>query len=264
MVPFATKALWGFGFAAVVAAITYGLATNDDAGGAILAFVATGAILLGVVVLFADADQAPWFAPGTPLAQEAPIGGRPMFPSPWPFFGALALGTLAVGAATDAVVVVIAAILLAITGIGWGFQQWSEQPSYTGRYAARLKERLVLPLGLPILVGVLVAIIVISLSRIFLALPETGTRAVALAVALVILLSGFAVAASERMARTALILLLVFAFACLIGAGVAGLAHGERKFEKPTKPIPHAPFPPGINPSVTSTTAAGTATTHAP
>ena len=263
MVPFATKALWGFGFAGVVAAIVYGLATNDDAGGAILAFVSTGAILIGVVVLFADPDQAPWFATGTPLGQEAPIGGRHMYPSPWPFFGALALGTLAVGAATDAVVVVIAVILLAVTAVGWVFQQWSEHPSYTGRYATRIKERLVVPLGLPILVGTLVAIIVISLSRIFLALPEDGTRAVALSVAVVILLSAFAVAASERMARTALILLLVFAFACLIGAGVAGLVHGERKFEKPTKEIPHAPLPPGINPSVTSTTVA-TATTAKP
>lgn len=255
MVPFASKALWGLGALAVVAAIAYGVATNDSSGGAILAFVATGAILLGVVVVIADPDREPFFVAGAPLSEQTAVGGRPSVPSPWPLIAAVALGALAIGAATDAVVVVIAAILLAVSGVGWLLQTWTEHPTYTGQYAARLKERLLLPVGLPVGVASLVAVIVISLSRIFLALPENGTRAVALAVALVILLSAFAVAASERMARTALTLLIVFAFASLIGAGVAGLVHGERKFEKP-KAIPHAPLPPGINPSVTATTAA--------
>jgi hypothetical protein len=255
VVPFASKALWGLGALSVVAAIAYGVATNDSSGGAILAFVATGAILLGVVVVIADPDREPFFVAGAPLSEQTAVGGRPSVPSPWPLIGAVALGALAIGAATDAVVVVIAAILLAVSGVGWLLQTWIEHPTYTGQYAARLKERLLLPVGLPVGVASLVAVIVISLSRIFLALPENGTRAVALAVALVILLSAFAVAASERMARTALTLLIVFAFASLIGAGVAGLVHGERKFVKPMA-IPHAPLPPGINPSVTATTAA--------
>ncbi len=204
MVPFASKALWGLGALAVVAAIAYGVATNDSSGGAILAFVATGAILLGVVVVIADPDREPFFVAGAPLSEQTAVGGRPSVPSPWPLIAAVALGALAIGAATDAVVVVIAAILLAVSGVGWLLQTWTEHPTYTGQYAARLKERLLLPVGLPVGVASLVAVIVISLSRIFLALPENGTRAVALAVALVILLSAFAVAASERMARTAL------------------------------------------------------------
>jgi hypothetical protein len=146
---------------------------------------------------------------------------------------------------------------MAVAAVGWVLQEWSEHPAYSRRYALRLRERLVIPIGLPVLVLALIAIITISLSRIFLALPENGTRAVALAVALVILLSAFAVAASEHMARTALLLLIGFAFACLLGAGVAGIAHGERTFEQPTKPVPHAPLPPGVNPSVPASTAAG-------
>ncbi len=153
--------------------------------------------------------------------------------------------------------VIIAGVLMAVAGTGWALQQWSEHPAYSRRYALRLRERVIIPIGLPVLVLALIAVITISLSRIFLALPENGTRGVALAVALVILLSAFAVAASERMARTALLLLIGFAFVCLVGAGVAGISHGERHFETPTKPVPHAPFPPGINPSITATTAAG-------
>jgi len=255
VVPLGSKALWGFGFLAVVAAIAYGMSTNESSGGTILAAVATGAVLLGVVVVVADPDQAPWYAPDSPLEQQSPVGGRPSLPSVWPLAGAVALGVLVLAAAADAVVVLAAVLLLAVAGFGWLFQQWSEHPSYTGRYAARLKERVLLPVGLPLGVFSLVAVITISLSRIFLALPENGTRAVAFAVALLVLLSAFAVAASERMARTAVLLLVAFAFATLVGAGIAGIVHGERKFEKPTKAIPHAPLPPGINPSVTSTTA---------
>jgi len=255
VVPFGSKALWGFGALAAVAAVAYGAATNDGSGGAILAFVATGAVLLGVLVIVADPDRAPWVAPDASLAEQAPVGPPPSLPSAWPVGAAIGLGVLAVAAATNAVAVVAAVVVLAVVGVGWLLQASSEHPSYAGHYAARLKERLLLPVGLPVGVASLVAIIVISLSRIFLALPENGTRGVALAIALVVLISAFAVAASERMARMAMTLLIAFAFVCLVGAGLAGIAHGERKFEKP-KPIPHAQLPPGINPSVTSTTTA--------
>ncbi|HEY2430286.1 MAG TPA: hypothetical protein VGI06_15205, partial [Acidimicrobiales bacterium] len=71
-----------------------------------------------------------------------------------------------------------------------------------------------------------------------------------LAVAVVILVSAFVVAASDRMARTALALLCAFAMVAAVGAGVAGLVHGERHFEIPhTKPF-RGSLPPGINPAL--------------
>ena len=260
MVPFASRALWALGLLTGVAAITYGWTTNDDSGGTLLAFLAVGAIVLAVAVAIADADRPVWYAPGAPIAQQAPAGGPPSLPAPWPVLGALGLAVLALGAASEGGVVIIAGVIMGVAAVGWALQQWSEHPLYSRRYALRLRERIVIPIGLPFLVLGLIAVITISLSRIFLALPENGTRAVALAVAVVILLSAFAVAASSRMARTALLLLIGFAFACLIGAGIAGIAHGERTFEKPAKPVPHAPLPPGINPSITNggaTTATG-------
>jgi hypothetical protein len=256
MVPFTSKALWALGLLTAIAAISYGWTTNDDSGGTLLAFIAAAAIVLAVAVSIADADRPIWYAPGTPVANQPPVGGRPLLPAPWPVLAAASLGVLALGAASDGGVVIIAGVLMAVAAIGWVFEEWAESPIYVQRYASRVRERLVIPVLLPILVLALIAIITISLSRVFLALPEDGTRAVALAVAVVILLSAFAVAASERMARTALLLLIGFAFVCLVGAGVAGIAHGERTFEKLTKPIPHAKLPPGINPSITATTAA--------
>jgi hypothetical protein len=176
---------------------------------------------------------------------------------------------LVIGAATDAVLVTSAGVVMGVVGIGWLFQHWSEHPSYDSRTAQRLKERLVLPVGLPVGIFLLVLVIAASLSRVFLALPEDGTRAVALVVALVILGSAFAVAASERMARTAVVILCVVAFAAVIGAGVAGLSHGERHFDIPkTNPF-HGHLPPGINPTVSaglgsSSTSSASTTTTAP
>lgn len=232
MVPFGSKALFGLSFAALIAAIAYGVATNDGSGGAVLGFVAAGAMALAITVAIADPDVAPYVAADAPPRDVPPAGARPSLPSPWPVVGAVALGVGALAVATDAVVVLTAVILLTVAGIGWLFQHWAEHPSYTARYGARLKERFLVPVGLPVGVIALVGVIAISLSRIFLALPEQGTRAVALVIALVILFAAFAVAASERMARNALAALCAFAFLAVVGAGVAGLTHGERKFEK--------------------------------
>lgn len=262
MVPLGTKALFGMAFLGAIAAFVYGVVTDDTSATTVLVFAAAGAAAIGVLVLFADPDRAPWFAPDAPLGQQSPVGGRPLLPSPWPLAGAVSLGVLALAAATDAVVITGAAVLMALVALGWFFQHFSEHQTYTARYAARLKERLVLPIGLPIGVFVLVAIIAASLSRVFLALPEQGTRVVALAIAVVILVSAAAVAMTERMARNALAVLTAFAFACVVAAGIVGLTHGERKFEKP-KPIPHAPLPPGINPSITGASGA-TPTSAAP
>ena len=232
MVPLAGKALFCLAVATLVASVSYGVATDDGSATAILAFVAMGAIALGAAVSLADADRAPYVAPDAPSAQLSPPGGRPALPSPWPLVGAVSLGVLALAAATDAVIVVTGVVLVVIAGLGWLFQTWTEHPSYTARFGARLKERLVVPIGLPLGVITLVAVIAISLSRVFLAVPEQGARAVALAVAVVILVSAFGIAASQRMARTALGVLCTFAFVAVVAAGVAGLNPGERKFEK--------------------------------
>jgi uncharacterized membrane protein YqhA len=260
--PFGSKALFGMAGVTLIVSIAYGIRTNDGSATSALGFIAIGAFVLGLLVVFADPDRAPWYAPDAPIAQQSPSGGRPSLPSAWPLVWAAALAVLAIAAATDAVLVGTATVLMVVAAIGWFFQHFSEHPTYSSRYAARLKERLVVPIGLPVAVLILLAIIAGSLSRIFLALPEQGTRAAALAVALIILVSAFAIAASDRIARTALALLCSFALLCAVGGGVVGLVNGEHHFEVPkTKPF-HGPVPPGVTPALIGAGAkAGTATT---
>ena len=231
MLSLGTKSLFGFGLAAFVASIAYGVATNEGSGTSVLAFVAAGAISLAVVSLGAGPDRTPVPTTDGPLPQNPPVGGRPMYPSVWPLGAAVAAGLLAIGAATDGIVIVAGIVVAVLTLLAWVFQSWSEHPIFTARFGARLQDRLIVPLALPIAVFGLVLIIALSLSRVLLAVPEQGSRIVALCVAVVILGGAFVVASQERMARAALSVLSGAALLAVIAAGGVGLAYGERHFE---------------------------------
>jgi uncharacterized membrane protein YphA (DoxX/SURF4 family) len=231
---------------------------HEESGIVLLGFAAVGALALAVAVGFAVSDRAPWVASDAPMAEQPPAGGAPSRPSIWPLGAALGFGLLAVGAATIGTVQLAALLVLFVVGAGWLVQQWTEHHRYTPIFGGRLQERFLIPFGLPVGVLALVATILISLSRIFLALPDQGTRAVALGIAVLLLVSAFSVAASKRMARTALMFLCGFALAAAIGAGVAGVVHGERKFEKPKLVNHFVPAPGQAGP--TTTTVAPTST----
>jgi hypothetical protein len=260
VVPLGSKALFGFAAVAMVSSTVYGFATKDASAATVLVFVSLGALVLGLAVAFAGADRAPWLAADAPHSEQTPVGDRPAAPSLWPLAAAGAFGVLTVAAATTGIVLIAAAVLLVLIGLAWLIQHWTEQPSYTPVFGGRIRERFLLPFGLPVAVMALVAIIAISLSRIFLALPEQGTRAVALAIAVVILLSAFVVAASERAARTALALLSAVALTAAIGAGVAGVAHGERRFEKAKETKPFVPAPGQAVPTTAAAASASSTT----
>ena len=173
MVPLGSKALFALAGLGLIASIAYGVATKDSSATTVLGFVAVGAFALGVAVLLAGADQEPWVATDAPLAEQPPAGGRGLLPSAFPLVAAAAFGTLA---------------LAAVAGLGWLFQVWTEDGTYSAGYGLRIKERLLLPVGLPVGVVALVGAIAISVSRVFLALPEKGTRVAAIVIAIVILL----------------------------------------------------------------------------
>ena len=65
------------------------------------------------------------------------------------------------------------------------------------------------------------------------------------------------------MARTALVVLSTFALACVVAAGIAGLNHGERKFEKPKLTTTFVPRPGEAGPT-TSTSSTSTTSTTSP
>jgi hypothetical protein len=250
-----TKSLFGLGLVAFAVSLVYGVDTSEGAGTTILAFIAAGAFALGAAVMTVGPDRAPRVNPDSPLTHNPAMGGRPQFPAPWPLIGAVAVGFLGVGAATSAVVVVAGIVVAVAAFLGWTFQAWSEHPIFTARFGARLSDRLLVPIGLPVGVFVLIAIIALSISRVLLAVPVTGSRVVAIVVAVLVMASAFFIVSQERMARAALALLSVFALVAVVAAGVAGLAYGNRKEEHKAAV--------GAKSVTTSTTAPSTVTTVA-
>lgn len=231
MLSLGTKSLFGFGVATFVASVAYGVATNEGSGATVLAFVAAGAVALAVVSLAAGPDRIPVPADG-PALQNAPAGARPAFPSVWPLVAAISVGLLAIAATTNWIVLVAGIVVGTLAYVGWLLQAWSEDPTFTARFGLRLQDRFLVPLGLPLSVFGLILVIALSLSRVLLATPEQGSRAIALAVAVLILGGAFFVTSQERMARAALSLLSAVALVAVVAAGAVGLAHGERHFEK--------------------------------
>jgi hypothetical protein len=68
--PFGSKALFGMAGVTLIVSIAYGIRTNDGSATSALGFIAIGAFVLGLLVVFADPDRAPWYAPDAPIAQQ--------------------------------------------------------------------------------------------------------------------------------------------------------------------------------------------------
>ena len=232
MLSYVSKSLLTLALLAFGAGIVYGIATGDDAGTTLLVVTAAGAFLLALVTLTAGPDLDPLPSPDGAERQLAPAGGRPLFPSVWPLGAGLAVAFAAIGSATSAGVVVAAVLVSVVVLLGWVFQAWTEHPAFTARFGARLSDRLLAPLGMPLAIFGLVLLIALSISRVLLTVPESGSRVVAIVVAIVILASAFFIASQERMARAALSLLCAFALVAVVSAGIVGYSRGERTFEK--------------------------------
>jgi plastocyanin len=116
-----------------------------------------------------------------------------------------------------------------ITAFGWLGQVWQEHPSWTQEMVDRVNARFVVPFGLPGTIFLLVGIGVVSLSRLFLALPKDVAPVLG-AVAAFLILGTFFLLSTRQVARPAVASLAVLGVALLLAAGVVGGLMGEREF----------------------------------
>ena len=202
----ASKLQYGFAAVALVLAVVYGAAIDDPAGFVLMLGVFV-AFTLGAMAVSAAgvSDRAPRYSSLKTRLRCRPsslIVPALLPPNPWPLIGAVAAGTLAVGAAVSDTVVIVGVIACLIAASGWFAQAWREDPSYTAREGERISERLIGPFGLPVLALTVIGIIVISLSRVLLAVPKKGSVVFAIVVAVVIMATFFAISARPGMRRT--------------------------------------------------------------
>ncbi|MGH9117683.1 MAG: hypothetical protein ACRD0A_07340 [Acidimicrobiales bacterium] len=245
---FTTGAKWFFGVTiyGLLAAMVYGLGTGSGlmgvitlgikggagelAGLTVLVSLSGAAALIGAVVLaYRDADAAEIRAALD--TETLPAAGPPATPSFWPVIAAFGAALVVLGLVVGAGLVAVGLFVVGAALVEWMVQAWADRATGDPEANRQIRNRIMYPLEIPIGAAAAVGAVVFLLSRVLLALPQSGSTTIAIAVAAVLLVVCFLVAARPRITKGLVAgLIVVGAVAVLVG-GVFAVASGEREFE---------------------------------
>jgi plastocyanin len=220
-----------FTVAALAIVVGFGvvIGTSDRVGFSNLVVAGLAALGLGLAA-YAFVPREPVVAYADEPAEARPVDTTDTAgASSWPVLGALALGLIAAGIAVEGWLLVVGVAVGLITAFGWLGQVWQEHPSWTQDMVDRVNDRFVVPFGLPGTIFVFVGLGVISLSRLFLAVPADVAPIIGSVLAFAIL-GTFFLLSTRQVARPAVASLAVLGVALILAAGVAGALLGEREF----------------------------------
>ena len=228
----ASKLLLTMAVAGAATGFLYHAAVDERAGMVLLLALGVAGLVLAIVASGAAVpDEAPMVPAGAPAPERrATTTGSPARASGWPAFSALCLAGLATTAAVGGPVVIVGVLAVLVAAAGWFAKAWSEDPAWSPRASERLSLRLVVPVVLPAAAFLLAATIAISRSRILLAVSKNGAVAIAFVAAVAILGACAWVAARPRIDSSAILTLVALAVLSTAGAGITGVAAGEREF----------------------------------
>jgi plastocyanin len=234
---FNTVAKIQLGLAAFVLCLSvYVFNVHSDPGGFVLLFGVCVAVVLSALALAGSGfnDRAPRFASleDAPPVQMVTVGQtQAARPSPWPLVGGAAVGVAGLGLAIGRGIVEIGVVVALVAAAGWLAQLWREDPSFTPAEGAKISSRLLVPFALPLMALGLIGVVIVSVSRILLTLPRTGSIIAAFILALGLLLTFYALASRPHLGRNSLVFLSVFSVVVLVTAGSVSAANGYRTFE---------------------------------
>lgn len=239
MFTWGSKYLFGVTAASLIGALVYGLITGggligvlsigykggvgEHAGYATLLAVAlaTGALgVLNVIVRDADVEAVD---EGGALALATPR--RAAYWGPMAAFG---VACLVVGVAVSRAFFALGLAVLGVVVLEWAVQAWSDRATGDEAINAAMRERLIGPLEVPLMAVLGIAVVVLGISRVLLAVSETGSVVVAAAVAAVIFVLAN-VMARAKMSRGAIAGIVAVSVVAVLAGGIIGAAHGERK-----------------------------------
>ena len=210
--------------AALFLGAVYKILTGDLLGGVLYLMVGTVSFLLGVMLSSVRENE---YAPAVPADAPPPMV-RPVVAAPlpggggWTLLGAAAVGLVLLGLVEHAVFT-WAGLLVGLTaGAGWLARAASES---TGRPIS------LLPIGLPMISLFAIGSVMFFLSRILLAVTETTSWVIALAVAVVIMGLASVAALRPNISGRALAAALALGSLLMIGGGIVAAAVGERHIE---------------------------------
>ena len=267
MVTTGSKFFFGYAFAALVAGIIYGTATElegsvelksqvpfvdlpdgivdgltgpitlgykggvgDHLGYGILIGVAVVFLLLGVMTsAFRDAD-----ATSVAELNHGLLGRlqRPSVVSLWPALTAFGAACIVIGLAVSPLLVALGFVVLGLMLLEWTASAWSESASGDPEVNRIARNRLLAPLEIPVVGVVIIGAIVLLISRVLLAVSELGSIVVAIVVAALILLIAALIATRQTISRNAVITALAVGAVLLLVAGIVSAATGSRDIEE--------------------------------
>ena len=212
------------GVALVLGAI-YKSITGDLLGGVLYLMAGTVAFLLGVMLSSVRENElAPVVAPDAPPPAVRPVIAPAMAGGGgWAVVGAVAVGLIVLGLVQHALFTYAGLLVGLAAGAGWLARSASE---ITGRQIS------LLPLGLPVLGLFTIGSIMFFLSRILLAVTETTSWVLALAVAVVIMFVASIAAVRPNISGRTLAGALAVGGMVMIGGGLVAAAQGERHIEQ--------------------------------
>lgn len=251
---FTTGSKWFFGLAAAafVGALVYGGATNpsevgmatftgvltlgykggvgDHVGYAILMAIAGASLFLGTVSAVTrdgsvEAGVAALELETVPEV-EAPARG-----SYWPIIGAFGVGCLALGAATDVLLVILGLAILGAVVFEWAITAWADRATGDPEVNARIRRRVMLPVEVPVMGALGVGVFVLAVSRMLLALPKAGVYILFGLVPTAVLVLAFVLAAKPRINRSVVAGLCVVGGLAVLAGGVVSAIVGPREIE---------------------------------
>lgn len=253
MVTTGSKYFFGLALFAFVAAAFYGGATaghevdmatllgvvtlgykgtvGDQLGYTVLMGLCLTSLFLGLTsVAFRDADpEAEAQVVGSDVVPDAPL---PEGASHWPVVAAFGVGAVAIGVVVGAPLVVLGVVVLAAVTVEWAVKAWSERATGDPAVNRAIRNRFMNPVEIPLLAVALIGLFVLSISRVLLALPKTGSYFLFGGVPAVILLAGWLISTRPRLNSTAVAVLLLLGGMAVLAGGVVGAAVGPREIEK--------------------------------
>lgn len=227
MLTHASRVFLPMSLAGLVLAVGYAAFSGDPLGVTLFVMLALAAGFVAVIV-GGSGDRPALLTPELrALSSESlptidtdlsiqPGGGG------WPMLGALAAGLLAISFVVGSLAAYAGLGVAAVTTVGWTARLVQER---TGRHVD------LSPIGLPVVGLFAIASLMFFMSRVLLAVSETGSWVFALVVAAAIVLVAAVVSVRPQMSSGALASVLVVGSLLMVGGGLVAAAKGERSFE---------------------------------
>jgi hypothetical protein len=193
----------------------------------LLTGAAAAAFLAFVLIAFRDAD--PDAAAQSVQLDSVPLTKAPAGVNYAPIIAAFALAVIALGWIVNTNLLYAGIVLLVATMAVWTVRAWAERATGDDEVNFQIYRRIIDPVRVPALALLAIAFVVGGISRLVLAAPDKTTSSVIFGGAALLFFAGIIVIyLVPHIAKTLAIVFLVIGAVLVLGAGIYGIAKGER------------------------------------